>query len=67
MKEITQIIKISAKPIKVYNALMDEKKHSQFTGAPATIESKVGGKFEVWDSYATGEIIELIRGKKIVE
>lgn len=46
---------------------MDAKKHSLFTGGRATISTKVGGKFSVYDGYATGKNIELIKDKKVVQ
>ncbi|MGE5042009.1 MAG: SRPBCC domain-containing protein [Candidatus Levyibacteriota bacterium] len=64
---IKQSVHLNATPEDVYEALMDEKKHAEFTGASAQIENRVGGKFSVWDGYATGETTELIPGKKIVQ
>ena len=46
---------------------MDSKKHAKFTGGPATISRKVGGKFSVYDGYAFGKNTELIPDKKIVQ
>ena len=40
---IKQKIFIPASPNEDYDALMDEKKHSEFTQAKARIENKVGG------------------------
>ena len=67
MRSISQKVTIPASANHIYDAFMDEKKHAGFTGAGAKIDNKVGGKFEVWDGYATGENIELIPGKKIVQ
>ena len=67
MQNIEQEVNIPAKPETIYDALMDEKIHSDFTGASATIENKIAGNFEVWDGYASGMNIELIPGKKIVQ
>lgn len=64
---IKQKIFISASPMEVYEALMDEKKHSEFTGAKARIENKKDGKFSVWDGYATGKNLILEPGKQIVQ
>ena len=64
---IKQKIFIPASPKEVYFALMDEKKHSDFTGAKAKIENKKGGKFSAWDGYATGENLSLEPGKLIVQ
>jgi len=67
MKNISQTESFEAAPIEIYNAFMDEKKHAEFTGSSAVIDNKVGGKFEVWDGYASGKNIELTPGKKIVQ
>lgn len=67
MKTISQEVILSASPKEVYDAFMDEKKHAELTGAEAKIDKNVGGKFEVWDGYATGKNIELIDSKKIVQ
>ena len=64
---IKQVIKLPVSPKRIYDILMDEKKHSEFTGALAKIENKVGGKFSAWDGYAAGENLELTPGKKIVQ
>ena len=66
-KTIKQIILIPATPEEVYDALIDEKKHAEFTGAKAKIDPKVGGKFTAWDGYIFGKNIELVKGKKIVQ
>jgi activator of HSP90 ATPase len=51
----------------VYDALMSSKEHSEFTGANAKIENKVGGKISAWDDYITGENTVLKPGKLIVQ
>jgi len=67
MKTIKQMVEFKAKPEEVYDALMDSRKHAQFTGARATVSRKVGGKFSVWDGYAGGKNLELLPGKRIVQ
>lgn len=64
---IHQIIHFHAAPSLVYDTLMDEKKHSEFTGASAKIENRIGGSFSVWDEYAMGKNIKLIPGKEIIQ
>jgi uncharacterized protein YndB with AHSA1/START domain len=51
----------------VYDALMSSRHHAKFTGAPASISKKEGGSFSVFGDYATGNNLELIPGKKIVQ
>jgi len=64
---ITQRVTIPALPKEVYEALIDPKKHSAFTGSPATGSAKVGAKFTAWDGYISGKNLELERGKRIVQ
>ena len=66
-KTIRQNVQINASPAEVYEALMDSKKHSAFTGAKAVISPRVGGNFNAWEGYATGQNLELVHGKKIVQ
>jgi activator of HSP90 ATPase len=66
-KTIKQTVKIKASPHDVYEALMDSRKHAQFTGGKATISRKVGGKFSTFDGYAEGTNLEMIPDKKIVQ
>lgn len=54
-------------PHQVYELWMDAKKHGSFTGGTAKIDRKVGGKFTTFDGWATGENIELVPDKKIVQ
>ena len=64
---ITQKVVIPASPEEVYDAFMDAKKHSAFTGAKAPSDAKVGGEFSAWDGYITGKNLELEKGKRIVQ
>ena len=54
-------------PGEVYDAFIDPKKHSEFTGGKATGKAKVGGKFTAWDGYILGVYLELVPHKKIVQ
>ncbi len=66
-KTIRQKVVVAAKPIEIYTAFVNAKKHSAFTGSKATGEGKVGGKFTAWDGYISGKFLELDEGKKIVQ
>jgi len=67
VKTIKQSVIFKASPHDVYEALIDAKKHAAFTGGKAAISRKVGGKFTVFDGYATGVNKELEQDKKIVQ
>jgi activator of HSP90 ATPase len=59
---------IPATPKVIYNAWLDSKAHSAFTGGGvAKIDPKVKGKFTAWDDYISGTNLELVPHKKIVQ
>lgn len=64
---IRQKISFKASAHDVYEALMDSKKHAKFTGAPAMISRKIGGKFSAYDGYASGKNLILVPDEKIVQ
>ena len=66
-KSIKQTLIIKASTHQIYEALIDSKKHSKFTGAAAKISKKVGGKFNAYDRYINGINLELTKDKKIVQ
>lgn len=64
---LRQTATLKASPHDVYEALMDSKKHSAFTGDKAVISRKIGGKFSVFGGYSFGVNLELIPDEKIVQ
>lgn len=64
---IRQKVTVDASPSLVYQALLDPRKHAEFTGSSATGSKRVGSRFTAWDGYITGKILELDEGKKIVQ
>jgi uncharacterized protein YndB with AHSA1/START domain len=58
-KEIKQQVVFNAPPARVFAALMDSKQHSRFTGAPAKISRKAGGRFTCYGGYITGINLEI--------
>jgi activator of HSP90 ATPase len=64
---ITDNVIIAASPEELYDAYVDAKKHSAFTGSKATGDGKVGGKFTAWDGYIFGKNLVLEKGKRIVQ
>ncbi len=67
MRIIKQKIILKASPHELYEAILDPKIHSQFTGAKATNNRKIGGKFTAYDGYAFGKNVKLEKDKKIVQ
>lgn len=64
---ITQKVIIPASPEEVYDAFINPKKHSAFTGAKAMGKPIVGAEIRAWDGYITGKNLELEKGKRIVQ
>jgi activator of HSP90 ATPase len=64
---IKQRVSLPTAPKEVYEAFMDAKKHSEFTGSKATSNPKVGGKFTAWDGYISGKNLGLEKGKRILQ
>lgn len=66
-KTVKQTVTFRASPHDIYEALMDSKKHAQFTGGEAKISRKVGGKFTAFDGYSEGINVELVPDRKILQ
>lgn len=66
-RNIRQSVTFKTSPHQVYEALMDSRKHAQFTGGKASVSRQVGGKFSVFDGYAEGVNLELVPDGKIVQ
>jgi uncharacterized protein YndB with AHSA1/START domain len=64
---IKQKVVIPASPKEVYDAYVDPKKHSKFTGSKATGKAVVGGKFTAWEGSIYGTYLELEDGKRVVQ
>lgn len=63
--KLTEVFPVTAK--RLFDAWMNSKEHSAFTGSKANIESKEGGKFSVWDGYALGVTKSLQPYSRIVQ
>jgi uncharacterized protein YndB with AHSA1/START domain len=66
-KTIRQTATIGASPKRVFEALIDEKKHRAFTGQPAAISRKAGGAFTCYGGYLSGFNLEVVPSKRIVQ
>jgi uncharacterized protein YndB with AHSA1/START domain len=65
---IHQEITFSASPKRVYEALLDAKQFSHFTGgAPAEIDATAGGAFSCFGGMISGRNIELRQNQRIVQ
>lgn len=66
-KSIRQTASFEADPSKLYELLMDSKKHSAFTEAAAKISRKVGGRFTAYDGWIEGRNLKLVPNRKIIQ
>ncbi len=66
-RTIKQSATFKASPHEVYEALVDSRTHSVFTGSKASISRKIGGKFTAYDGYIEGVNLELVPDQKIVQ
>ncbi len=67
-KTITQkILFKNSKPETLYNMFLNGKHHSTITGGEAKIFAREGGTFSVYDGYAVGKNLQLIKDKLIVQ
>jgi activator of HSP90 ATPase len=64
---IRQTVLLDAPPHAVFEAILDSKKHSAFTGDKASLSRKVGGKFSAFDGYIRGENLRIEKDKVIVQ
>ena len=61
--EISEVF--PASPEAVFDAWLDSESHTAMTGSPAVASKAVGGEFQAWDGYITGNNLELSPGKLI--
>lgn len=66
-KPIHQTVIFKATPHAVYEALMDTEKHAAFTGSKANLSRQIGGEISAYDGYISGQNVELVPEKKIVQ
>jgi activator of HSP90 ATPase len=66
-RTIRQKVLIKAAPEDVYDALMNPKKHSKFTGSKVKISPRVGGRFFIFDGGLSGTNLALVKNRKIVQ
>lgn len=62
-----QEVDFKAAPQRIYDALLDSKQFTAFSGAPAEINSEVGGAFSLFGGLIVGRNVELIPNKLIVQ
>ena len=66
-RTIRQTVAFKASPHEVFELMMASGKHPAFTGGPAKISRRVGGKVEVYDGYIRGVNLEIVKDRRIVQ
>ena len=65
---IHQEVVFQSNPQRIYEALMDAKQHSAFSGgAPAEISRDVGGAWSAFGGHIFGRNLELVPNRRIVQ
>lgn len=64
---VHQELEFEASSARVYEALLDEKQFSAFSGAAAQIQREAGGAFELFGGRVMGRNVELLPNQRIVQ
>src|SRR5436305_1879408 len=64
---IHQEIDLNASRQKVYEALLDAKQFTAFSGRAAEINREVGGAFSVFKGHIIGRNVELVPNQRIIQ
>ncbi len=67
IRTVAQEVFLNATPHEVFEAFLDEKQHATFTGLPAVIERRPGGKFTACGEHLSGITVEIALLHKIVQ
>jgi activator of HSP90 ATPase len=66
-KPVHHEVEFDVPPSEVYDAYLDSRRHSQFTGQKARMSRREGGQFTAGDEYITGVNVELVPDRRIVQ
>jgi len=67
MKEFKKRYLLNATPKDVYNAITNPLMIEIWTGEPVVMSTEPGSEFEIWDAAITGQNLEFIEDKLIVQ
>ena len=67
MEKIRLSVRLKAKPEVVFEAWLNSKQHSLFTGSEANISNRIGATFTAWDGYISGKNLEIKGGDTIIQ
>ncbi len=66
VKNLEQSVTFRSSPHDVYETLVNSRKHTKFTGAPARLEAKPGGRFTHYGGELEGLVVDLKKDSRIV-
>ncbi len=66
-KTIKQTMTFKATPQEMYEIFMNSRKHTVATGMKAKVSRRIGGKLSAGGGYISGENVELVPDRKIVQ
>jgi uncharacterized protein YndB with AHSA1/START domain len=58
---------IPAPPAAIYDAWLSSRAHTDMTGSKATQSARIGAKVGAWGGYISGQNLELVPGRRIVQ
>jgi activator of HSP90 ATPase len=64
---LQQEVDFKASPQRIYEALLDSKQFSAFSGEPAEISREAGGAFSMFGGKIVGRNVELLPNERIVQ
>ncbi|MFY9716654.1 MAG: SRPBCC domain-containing protein [Thermoplasmata archaeon] len=65
-RSIRQTVTLPASPHAVYTTLVEARKHSIFSGAPARLVARPGGRFSHFGGALEGFVLRLEKDRRIV-
>ena len=66
-RTVTLAVDLPSSPARLYAMYLNPKIHAAFTGAPVKIAARVGASFEAFGGALTGQILQLIPKRLIVQ
>jgi activator of HSP90 ATPase len=60
-------VEFKVAPHRVYEALLDSKQFTAFSGVPGEIHREAGGAFSLFDGQIVGRNVELVPDRRIVQ
>lgn len=62
---LSMSVTVTAKPREVFEALTDSRTIAQWCGQKGKVDAKPGGKFEMFDGWVQGKVLEYKPGKSL--